>query len=195
MKKSNTYFFIFLLITSSFGCTKEQFCNNKDLCDLLSNTILPATGVILGVNLSVVSSVYNVAAANVDCTEDAEASNSEFGVEFRTDGSQSWQVIQDVSNQVLQVNSLVAGSDSDDTEVTMNFNMPGQYRFKTAADYDLKVEERAEDNNGSCAGCMPIVSDGNNVSYSEVLTVYENPDIPIDYSKPMVEIVSIKKLN
>lgn len=178
----------FFLITTP-RCTLEQFCENKALCDLFSNTVLPVTGVLLGVDLTVVSLVYNAATANVDCTEDAGASKSGFDVEYRVNSSSPWETI---SNVVLQVGSLIADSDPDQKEVTMNFNEPGDYRFKTDADNPEEIEERDEENNGSCAGCRPAAGSNNNVSYSEILTVYENPEIPYDPSKPQVVIVSIK---
>lgn len=192
MKKSTAFLLLLLLIVLNFSCKKEELPKREALCDLLSATLLPAAGVLIDVDISIVSSVYNLPDLSVDCTGDAGASNSNFGVEFREDENQDWQVIEDVSNQILLVPSLVAGAAGHDIEVTMNFNMPGQYRFQTATDYDFKVEERDEVNNGSCVGCLLIGVSGNNVSYSEVLTVYENPNIPIDYSKPMVEIVSIR---
>lgn len=195
MKNSRHIIFLLLICVINVSCTKDDFCNNKSLCDLLSNTILPAAGVLIGVDLSIVSSVYNVAASTADCTEDASASRSLFDVEYRLDEGQPWGIVSNASNQVLNVNSLSAGSAADENQVLLNFNQAGQYRFRTEADYELKIDERDDSNNGSCAGCRVELNAGNNISYSEVLTVYENPNIKIDPAKPQVEIVSIKKIN
>jgi hypothetical protein len=195
-RRVSTIFMVALLLTTNIRCTTEEFCQNKDLCDLISNTILPIAGIALGVDLTIVSAVYNAATGNIECgTEDAPASKSNFDVEFRASPSSPWEIILDVSNQSLSVDPLVAGPTQDKTEITLQFNEPGEYRFKTEADYPLEVEERNEDNNGSCAGCRPSASQSNNISYSEILTVYPNPDIPYDPSKPQVVIKSIVKAN
>jgi hypothetical protein len=193
-RKFFTSLFVIAFLITNFQCTKEQFCKNKALCDLFSNTILPTVGVLVGIDLTIVSAVYNSAASNVDCTEDAANSNSSFEVDYRVDANVTWKAIQNVSNQVLKVESLVAGGNPYKTGVKLLFNQAGQYRFKTGADYDLKVKEREETNNGSCAGCLLIMPPSNNVSYSEILTVYENPNRKFDPSKPQVEILSIKEI-
>ncbi len=192
-KKTSLVFMAALLLTVNNQCTKAQFCENKALCDLFSKTILPVAGILLGVNLTIVSTVYNVAASNVDCTGDAGLSKSDFDVEFRNDASSPWQIVQNVSDQVLQVGALIADGNPDNSDVNLIFNMPGQYRFRTASDHDFEVPERDDNNNGSCAGCRVDVSSSNNVSYSEILTVYENPNITYNPSKPPVEIVNITK--
>lgn len=180
-----------LLMTANLQC-KDVLCKVLNLCDLASNIILPVSGILLGTNLGVVNEVLNIIEDSVDCTEEADPSESDFDVEYRANASSPWQIIPVASDKVIQVGSIVAGQREKD-QLTYLFNLAGQYRFLTNADYNTKVEERSEGNNGYTTG-KGVHPNGNNFAVSEILTVYPNPDIPYDPTKPAVELIGIKKI-
>lgn len=190
--------FIFsLFLISSFKCKKEDICKALEICDLASNILLPATGLVVGQSLGIVNAVFNVVAESIECTEDAAPSQSDFDIEFRADATQPWQIVPDASNNVIEVNSIGAGSEQKN-ELSFKFNVPGQYRCLTNADYNLKVPERDESNNNATAGGLvyPGNSKNSNNRYvSEIITVSNPDNIPIDPNVPKVELIYIKNIS
>lgn len=187
MKKSFILLFLSLSLIN-WNC-KKVLCELLELCDLASNIVLPATGITLGTDLGVVNEVLNYVAESVDCTEDAPTSMSDFDLYYRANPDSDWAVVPDGSDQRIQIGTIKPSQSTQHT-LTYIFNQPGQYQFKTAADYDLKVAERDDNNNDATAGGKLAVG-GNNVFVSEILTVYPDPNKAIDPSLPPATLKSI----
>jgi hypothetical protein len=193
MKKVKIFTLLGILAFSNFSCEKSEVCKTLAICDLASKIVVPVAGILLGQDLSIVNTVLNIVDSAVDCgTEDAAQSNSEFKPFYRVDANSPWEAVQtnDPDKGIITVAALKAGTEKSQDR-KYKFNKAGQYQFRTLADYDTKVNERDENNNKFTAG-KSAKQNGNNEFVSEIITVFENPNIPYDPTKPALEVLEIK---
>lgn len=193
----NHFYFILsgLLVFVNLSCSKDELCKSLAICDLASKIVIPAATIVVGTDLSVVGTLLNIAASNVDCTSNAAASESDFYPYFRENENSPWQQLTDPNNNIISFPSLAAGTEKSQQR-TYLFNSPGQYQFRKNADYNEKVEEREESNNGfELTGGKIAAPSNNNIYVSEIITVLPDPDRSYDPSKPKIELLEVKWVN
>jgi len=195
MKRVFTILFVGYFLFGNLSCTKDELCKALAICDLSSKIVIPVVSIIVGTDLSVLGSLLNIAASNVDCTESAAASESDFYPYYRADENSAWKQETDSNGNIISFPSLAAGAEKTQQR-TYSINAPGQYQFRKNADYNSKVEERDETNNGFVlTGGRVIAPAKNNEYVSEIITVHPDPNRPYDPSKPKIELLEVKWVN
>jgi hypothetical protein len=188
-----------IALFSSYRCSLEDFCKNRELCDLAAE-ILDIAGAAIGQDLTVVTQIYNYASSNIDCgTETAPQSNSLYVLEKKVGNSfEPYKGIKPnssdpsgaLSEGVKITPSIEAGSFNSDLSFKFILRDPGTYRWVLASDYDLKIKERDEVNNvkedGGTFGRY-LSNNNNNIAYSNEFEIYDDPSIDVS-NLPKFEI-------
>jgi hypothetical protein len=182
---------LMLLLTSSSGCEKDEVCDVIALCDLGSRIALSAPTVVIAAPLAIFNTVLNIVAATIGCTAEAPRSQSEVEVFYREDVSSDWRPAAP-EGQVINIGEIPpAGAEED--QLTYQFSAPGQYQWRTAADYNDQVPERSNNNNDASVNGLALVP--NNIAYSEILTVLPEPGVTdYDYENATATLISIRKI-
>lgn len=180
---------VFLLIFCFSGCTIDQFCEKKELCDLGAK-FLPIIGAGLGVDISIISEVYNAIKSEIECTETAGTSTSEYVLE-KLDGSGIFRPYDGMPDPGYKSLGSIEPNKKIVKEYSVRFNDPGMYRWVLRADYNDRVNERDELNNsGKDEGNVGRLLPSNNITYSDTIVILDDPNF-VRGDQPLV-IVKFK---
>lgn len=180
-----------LLVTSSSGCEKEDVCEVIALCDLGSRIALSSPTVVIATPLAIFNTVLNIVAATIECTEEAPRSQSEVDVFYRENASTDWRSATP-EGQVINIGEIPP-ADAEEDELMYQFSAPGQYQWRTAADYNNQVAERSNSNNDASVNGLALAP--NNIAYSEILTVLPEPGVTdYDYENATATLISVRKI-
>jgi len=189
MKKLIFLILLFPLIFN--GCTVEDYCEKKELCDLAAK-ILPIVVGAFGTDIIALTEIYNYAASSVDCTDTAPSSNSQYTLEKKVGNSfEPYNgLVNDpsasLSDGVKVTPSLKPNEVNDNLSFKFILRDAGTYRWVLKADYDLKIIEREEVNNIDIGGTGRI-GVSNNIAYSNEFEIVEDPFIDVS-NLPKFEI-------
>jgi len=145
MKSTRTFFLATVIILTFSSC-----CQVLQLCDLSIRSLAAPETIKIGEAANLVADIINQKSDGKCDTDIAGLTKNLVEVFLFNDNLGNWEKIDDF--QVDQ-NAIEAGSNQE----VAGFYTPtatGDYRWDYYDDFSDNVEERDDDNNYACSGCM-----------------------------------------